>query len=255
MNMRTRTDSWGRKINFKHSYNLKVFQKKNALFYYLLGAYITDGNVFFYRNGKSCKTTISSKDIDWLQMINDIICEDNLISLKEKRGELRITDPEIGKILDANGCHPNKSLTVKLPDIPEKYFRDFIRGSIDGDGSITLPQKKVVRPYKTYSYKVPTAYLCSASKEFIDAISIKLISLGLKHYVITLKPKRRKIRDTTINSTTPMYRILFNGEDCYHLINWLYYSDELICMTRKKKIAHEIIDYWNSKVWGKIAQI
>ncbi len=247
-------DSWGRKIQFKHQYNLEVFTTKNDLFYYLLGAFITDGNVYFAKKKSGTQTSITSMDLDWLKQLNIFISPDNLISKKRKNcGVLRMFDPEIGTILNQNGCIPNKSLIAKLPKIPKKYFRDFLRGCMDGDGSVSLQAKKVVRPYKTYIYKVPTCYLCSASKQFIDAISIRLNSLGFNHYLITLSPKSRKIRGTVIISKTPMYRILFNGTDCYKFLTWLYYDGNKVSMPRKSKIVEEIVEYSDNKTWGSIA--
>jgi intein/homing endonuclease len=246
-------DSWGRKINYKHTYNLNVFKTKNDLFYYLLGAFITDGNVYFAKNKKGTQVSLTSKDVDWLAIINSIISSNNLLVKKKNNcSVLRMFSPEIGAILHKNGCIPNKSLIVKLPKIPKKYFKDFLRGCIDGDGSISLQEKRVVKPYKTYIYKVPTCYLGSASKKFIDDISLNLNRLGFKHYIIKLQPKNRKLRDTIITSKRPIYRILFNGTDCYKFLTWIYCPDK-IAMPRKFKIATEIFRYFENKKWGSIA--
>lgn len=143
--MRTqKLDSWGRKINYKHSYNLDVFKTKNDLFFYLLGAFITDGNVFIYRNGKSTKTSLSSNDIDWLKLINKELSHTNLVSVKNKGGVLNIYDIEIANILLDNNCKPKKSLTQTMPEVPQNYLRDFLRGCMDGDGSISLINHKVI---------------------------------------------------------------------------------------------------------------
>lgn len=34
------------------------------------------------------------------------------------------------------GLSPNKALTIEFPDISKKYYKGFIRGYFDGDGSI-----------------------------------------------------------------------------------------------------------------------
>jgi hypothetical protein len=33
------------------------------------------------------------------------------------------------------GLTPNKSLTLQWPEVPREYYRDFVRGFFDGDGS------------------------------------------------------------------------------------------------------------------------
>jgi hypothetical protein len=247
-------DSWGRKINYKYQYNLDVFYNKNEIFYYLLGAFITDGNVFFYKNKNSAKTSLTSKDKDWLISINQLICNDNLVKDNNKTNcsELKIYENTIANILLENGCRPNKSLTQILPSISDDYFRDFIRGCMDGDGSITLSKKKIKRPYKEYIYYVPTCYLCSASKKFILDISEKLNALNLKHYVITLNPKPRKLRNKLITSNTPMYRILFNNKDCYNFLQWAYYPNHKLSMNRKYQEILNIFNYFENKKWGSI---
>lgn len=238
----TKIDSWGRPVRFKHSYNLEVFRTKNALFYYLLGAFITDGNVYIYRDGKSAKTSLSSKDIDWLRAINKFICDDDLISIKKNgQGTLGMFDPTIADLLINSGCHPRKSLTVRLPNVPDKYLRDFLRGCIDGDGSISQRKAKVKRPYGTYHYDVSSCYLCSASKSFLLDISKELHKLGFKHYFITLKPKTRKIRGEIIKSVRPMYRLLFNNNDCKKFLQWIYYPDHAIAMQRKATLSQAIV--------------
>ena len=43
----------------------------------------------------------------------------------------------IQRLIDV-GLHPNKSLTLTFPVLPEQALRHFIRGHFDGDGSISL---------------------------------------------------------------------------------------------------------------------
>jgi hypothetical protein len=239
--MRKKLDSWGRPIIYKHDYKIETFQKKNETFYYLLGAFITDGNVYFGKR-KNAKVSISSKDKDWLQSINKLICEDDLVKTRKSGVHvLNIYCVEIAEILLKNGCHPNKSLTVRLPRVPKKYMRDFLRGCMDGDGSVSLPIKTIKRKYGTYRYAIPTCYLCSASKVFLERIGEYLNASGFKHYFITLNPKERKIRGTTIKNSRPMYRLLFNNNDCQKFLSWIYYPGNKISMPRKTRITNDIL--------------
>src|SRR3989344_1919719 len=56
--------------------------------------------------------------------------------------KLRIGSHKIYNDLFRLGLYPNKSLTVKFPRIPKKYFSHFVRGYFDGDGCIYFEKRK-----------------------------------------------------------------------------------------------------------------
>jgi intein/homing endonuclease len=64
-----------------------------------------------------------------------------LIDLKRNRCRFNLSNKHFHETLISNGCTPQKSLTLKFPDI--KMFSNynlvvpFIRGYFDGDGCIT----------------------------------------------------------------------------------------------------------------------
>lgn len=234
-------DIWGRKINYKYSYNLDAFNVKEELFYYLLGVFITDGNVYIPKNKTGTKVSISSRDKDWLLLLNNIISNDNLVRTNSKNETtLCVYDSDIAKILIENGCNPNKSLTQEMPCVPHKYLKDFLRGCMDGDGSILIKNKKITRPYKTYFYERPSCYLCSASYSFIKSLSDILTKRNLKHYLITLNPKPRKLGNRIITTKNKMYRLLFDNKDCVNFLTWIY-AESKIAMPRKQQIYNKIL--------------
>lgn len=119
----------------KYSYNQEVFFREDAVSFYLLGAFMADGNV---RKPPKWAISISSKDDDWLKMIRDLISPDHPIRQPPKPAVKRFefNCKQMAEWLFKWGCVPNKSLTLKLPDIPEQYFSHFIRGYFDGNGHI-----------------------------------------------------------------------------------------------------------------------
>ena len=57
----------------KYNYNLNIFKNEDDISFYLLGAYMTDGNIKVNKlrqNSKSIR--ISSNDIDWLLSIKNL---------------------------------------------------------------------------------------------------------------------------------------------------------------------------------------
>lgn len=75
------------------------------------------------------------------------------------------------------GFMPNKELRLKLPEMPKKYLRHFIRGYFDGDGCVVYGYfKRSDRNNKDYPYiQVCFAY---ANAKFLEKIS-KILSKNL----------------------------------------------------------------------------
>lgn len=119
-----------------NKYNLQTFYNEDNISYYLLGAFMSDGCVYKRKNRPNSKiVTLTSKDKDWLELINNIICPDKPI-LKHGKNCYRLMymSSDLGTWLESKGCSSAKSLTLQFPNIPSKYLSDFIRGCWDGDG-------------------------------------------------------------------------------------------------------------------------
>ncbi|MCX5692982.1 MAG: hypothetical protein NTX47_04795, partial [Candidatus Omnitrophica bacterium] len=63
------------------------------------------------------------------------------------------------------GLFPNKSLTMEFPNIPESYLADFIRGYLDGDGSVIIEKYKKDREDR----RLKTIFT-SGSKKFLESL-------------------------------------------------------------------------------------
>lgn len=142
--------------------------KFSDLKYYLLGAYMSDGCI----TGKYF--SISSKDLDWLELIRDIISPFRVIPKQKNSNNycLSIHHKKIVEWFKQNNCVPKKSLILEFPNIPKKYLRDFFRGFHDGDGSVSVGFKT----YRRYPYLNSTLY--SASRTFLIQAQKILNNLG-----------------------------------------------------------------------------
>src|SRR5574337_297818 len=155
----------------KYNHNIEIFTKEDDISYYLLGVFISDGCVVI-KNNKFIKATLSSIDYEWVLNIRNIVSPNLPIqNLKTESGNnyfrIEIYSQKICHWLVAHGCIPQKSLFVKFPNVPQKYVRDFIRGCIDGDGSIGIYNYKKYYKTKLHTYIRKQCYLCSASKNFM----------------------------------------------------------------------------------------
>jgi hypothetical protein len=234
-----------RKGNQKYQHNYDAFFNEDAISYYLLGAYYTDGTVF--KNGASFSNQINSCDKDWLEIIRDIIspCSPVTAVCKSRPNyyRLRLSDKTISEWLISKGCIINKTLCIQFPHIPSQYLPDFIRGCMDGDGSMGIYERKNKNRNKTYLQS--TCYLLSASKSFITDIILSLQDLGFTcHY------KEKKVNTMKITILKDGHKIIpkhdqhfivFTSRFCKEFLQWCYYPNHKLSMPRKSKIAERII--------------
>jgi len=225
----------------KYNYNLDTLNKLDNISYYLLGSFITDGCIYIRKDRSNTKiTTLTSKDKNWLELINNIICpEKPILNHGKNCYRLMYCSTEISNWFIDHGCLPNKSLSTYIPNIPNPYIKDFIRGCWDGDGSISFTKTK------TDGYQ-RQANITSGSKLFCENMSKILTEMEIKNkvYTHTLQTDKRQIEDRVIKGAS--YRcILSNGEAVYKLCK--FYENNF-AMPRKKDIALKIINDWEKPI-------
>lgn len=190
-------------------------------------------------------TTLSSKDIDWLEIIKLHICSDMKIYSHNKQcGVLQINSKEIGNLLINKGCTPRKSLTLQFPEIPTNYLPDFIRGCIDGDGCIHIGKYERKRHSNIINYTSRTCTIVSASKDFLTKLDQLLTDNNINHCFRSRKQKPSKIGNRIINSTNLIYSIQVRDQSAYKFLKWIYYPNHTLSMKRKNMLAQQIIDYY-----------
>ena len=140
---------------------------------------MADGCVFTYKNIRFIN--LVSKDDDWLSQIRDIISPTRPLSKNRECAVLKFSSNKIYNWLVNNGCVPNKTKIITLPDVPNKYLPDFVRGYLDGDGSVSLCRYNKIKNGKTYNYPKLGCYICSISKNFIESLHKILTKNGIKN--------------------------------------------------------------------------
>jgi len=101
----------------------------------------------------------------------------------------------------------NKSLSYRPPDLPLSLVRHFIRGYIDGDGSIGWHKHN----------KKPRLNVCSGSRETLEWI-FNQIKQNVEN---TGNPSIKK------RSGSNLYTIEFMGYQVRNILNWLYEDSEV----------------------------
>lgn len=195
----------------------------SAEFAYVIGLIATDGNL----SPDGRHITFTSKDLELASLFRKYINSDGKIGKKSRilLGEKKYFVVQLGdvvfyKFLLSIGLTPNKSKTMGKLKIPEEFFYDFLRGCIDGDGTIggfKHPESMLIQ------YKIR---LVSASKMFLDWLQSSTARDGVKGF---------------LTRSGYMHTLVYAKKDSTKLINLLYYAGFPISLKRKYDQAQLIV--------------
>lgn len=199
--------------------------------FWLLGWLYSDG----YNNEKSYGVAlcVHNQDMEVLYKIKTLLKSEHPIytETKIKRSNFRFNCKAISRDLAGLGCVQAKSLILEYPhfllDTKEKTCA-FLRGFIEGDGSIMLTQ------HKTCNTKLPQIAIACASPKFVYTIQEIFVKMWNLHGVISGNSKRKI---TKIAFKTNQQNILKCLNDIYNLDQCPYYLD------RKYKKYLEVKQY------------
>lgn len=204
----------------------KVQTKWSSNFAYVIGVITTDGNL----SPDQRHISITSKDLEMISNCSTGLGIEMKYSKKARGRELnkkyfvlQFSDVNFFEFLVSIGLTTNKSKTLGAIKIPEKYFKDFLRGCIDGDGSISIfkhPQSN--RP----QYKLR---LCSASKNFLV-------------WILSRVSKLYKISGGSIHipKKSSVHTLVFGKYDAVKILS-IIYKQNTIALSRKRVIANKIL--------------
>lgn len=140
-----------RRYDVNHSYFEVISTEERA---YWLGFLYADGCVRKTKSGGQLVLKLSNKDKNHLNLFKDNIeSEHKVVHYQEKtvskKGTpsksdncaIRINSNKLVDDLINQGCFPRKTFIIEKPNIPEKFYKDFIRGYYDGDGNFFYNEK------------------------------------------------------------------------------------------------------------------
>lgn len=206
---------------------------------YWLGFIYTDGYVTEKTNRFGIELNI--QDYNHLQKFLDLLDSNQKIRIRDRENRFEsknaetltscsilLNNRQLHEDLIKLGVVPNKSLIINFPCeeiLPKKYIFDFLRGIIDGDGSIGL--------YNTSNgFKKPHISLVSGSYNFINQIQSIL-----KEYNI----------DIAITQNNNVYRLMSEKQETvFKLLELLYKNSTKNSRLDRKYINYlDIYNYYN----------
>lgn len=198
----------------------KIKIKWNSKFAYAIGLIATDGCLS--KDGRHVDFT--SKDEELVSKFKDCLNIKNKIGIKyrgkdkynrtTKYFRIQLGDTNFYEFLISIGLSQRKSKIMGPLDIQTNFFRDFLRGCIDGDGSIgffmhpesRLPQVRVS--------------LVSASERFL-----KWIKSEIAHACA--------IKRGWIYNSGDVHVLCYAKVDSIKLLRFLYKDKNCVCLSRK----------------------
>jgi hypothetical protein len=228
---KTTVNKWSNEVGLKfrkHTVNENFFDTLTEESAYILGLIFTDGNVAWdTKKGYYTLTiTAAEKDKEHLEKIRKIMSSTKplLYAPSTKSYRLIVNSKKICKKLIEYGVIPKKSLIVKFPEIPKEYLNHFLRGVIDGDGSVRYSNRK-----RSPFFDI---MICSGSPEFCE----KLVTEVHEAIDIDANIKKRKNANT--------YMIVYSCSRGKKLAEYIY-SNSTIFLNRKYLV------YKNNVLEGK----
>jgi hypothetical protein len=175
-----------------------ILNNKNLNFYYLIGLICADGNISYPQigdsrhKGYSCYININKKDEDLIFQIKKLFGGQYQYIKKDNTIRWNIQNKKFINYLKEIGLTNNKSSNLNI----KKWFNKlnfkqknaFIRGLVDGDGSI-----------KIYKQKNRVFNICIGSPKLYDVVKTYFLSIQPERIVESHLPTYSYIGYTSIN--------------------------------------------------------
>lgn len=206
---------------FKESQRSKInsdfFANPTPEMAYVLGVFMSDGYLTKKTSG-NLFLCLKLNDQDLLETIKILmnfegsVCGAGLTQSGNQSYKIEISDPKIIEDVQKWGVVERKTLTAKFPlELPQEYWRDFIRGIFDGDGCVHLSKDK----RRKSSYNKQCVFL--GTKDILSQI-----------------PPLFNLEDKIVDYKKICRLVYYKLADLQKVFDMFYYSDNVPCLLRKK---------------------
>ncbi|HKZ71074.1 MAG TPA: hypothetical protein VJ020_13400, partial [Anaerolineales bacterium] len=204
---------------------------------YVVGLITSDGN----RSSDGRHLQSTSKDYDLLETARACLGISNSITPSSGSGfsshthfRLQWGNRVFYDWLISIGLMPAKSLRLGPLAIPDEHFADFVRGCVDGDGTIvTYTDYYNTSKSDDYIYERLFVALVSASHPFLEWMQ------GTLNRLLSISGGISK-------NHPACWTLKYMKKDSLRLLKWIYYSPDVPCLARKRDKAMPFITGYGS---------
>lgn len=203
---------------------------------YAVGLITTDGNL----SSDGRHISLTSSDLQLLTTFKYCLGLSNQITKnpkgsysKKQSYKIQFGDVSFYKWLQEIGLMPHKTSQLNKISVPNEFFRDFLRGHLDGDGSVVTYEDRY-NTFKNPKYVYTRLYVnfLSASPKHILWIYQKIKE------IINIKGDINNDRNRKRNENKKIvWKLRFAKKASLKLLLWLYYKPYLPCLERKRETA------------------
>ena len=223
---------------------MPIYKKINKDFFkmwsremaYVLGFFAADGYMTHNKRGAHF-WSIQITDGELLNKIKSVIQAEHVISIRKPPNKkhktiyrLQIGSREMCEDLNRLGFKERKTKSLAVPNIPQKYFSDFIRGYFDGDGNVWVGYVHKDRARQLF---VIRTVFTSCSGGFLKTLKVKLENLGIAGGIIRLEGNYCRLTYSVVGSLK-LYKFMYNLDD--KVASGLY-------LERKKRVFQKYETY------------
>lgn len=229
---------------------MPIFKTKNENFFkkwtpemaYVLGFFTADGNMIKNKRGAHF-IAFYSTDFSIIEKVRKLLKSNHKIYVKNRNKknplwkdcyQLQIGSKEIFNDLLNLRLTPNKSLTIRMPIVPQKFLSHFLRGYFDGDGHVSVSEYQK-KDRKDKSRIIITGFT-SGSKRFLEDLKAIL-------------KQREIVRGGTLYKTDGCH-LCFSTYDSLRLYNFMYKNEKSLYLERKKSIFEHYFNNWTGRSIG-----
>lgn len=212
---------------------------------YAIGLIATDGNL----SSDGRHMSFVSKDIELLETLRRCLnLHTSIAPAFNGRGRphyrIQWGDRDLYDWLLAIGLTRAKSLTLGALAVPDWYFMDFLRGCIDGDGSVlAYIDRYHAAKNPRYVYQRLYVSLVSASKPFLDWIRERAQALEGVGGVVEMKRGAGR---------RPIWILRYAKRESMQLLPRLYYGTNVPCLSRKRAAAEQFLSAQSAEYAGGV---
>lgn len=179
---------------------------------YVLGFWFADGCM---THDRAYRITFSSNDREHLEAVGEVVQTNIPLEQYKRHGKLEqnftltLRSKTLYQQLQRLGGTRRKSLVMELPNIPNAFLADFIRGYFDGDGSVYFTTY-----LRTKDKHKQTDFRCnftSGSPKFLNSLRDTLRGK------LNLFPRK-----VCVYGNGNQYKLEYAGKDARRLLEFMY---------------------------------